>query len=109
MSDKIYGVNADFPPWMGPLPRVCSPWSEAEEEVLAAEFNSQYTLEEIARNHGRAVGAIRSRLARLGFLEDENAAMPGASALEQEVAELRRKVQMLNQTVYGNRNRWKRA
>lgn len=46
------------------------PWTEIEEEKLLDEFELGMTPSEIAKEHGRSRGAIESRLAALGKIED---------------------------------------
>lgn len=42
------------------------PWTEAEEDKLLGEFDSQMPLAEIAKEHGRTKGGIEVRLIKLG-------------------------------------------
>lgn len=42
------------------------PWTEAEEDKLLDEFDSQMPLAEIAKEHGRTKGGIEARLIKLG-------------------------------------------
>ena len=44
------------------------PWSEPEEQALAAEFGSRIELTEIAARHHRTLAAIEARLERLGLI-----------------------------------------
>ena len=44
-------------------------WIIGEEDKLIEEFNEQAEIEEIAKNHGRTVGAIRSKLVHMGLLD----------------------------------------
>ena len=44
-----------------------NPWTDAEENQLRDEFNSDMQIADIARTHGRSRGAIESRLERLGL------------------------------------------
>lgn len=44
------------------------PWTEAEDNKLKDEFDSKMPIKAIAKEHGRTVGAIESRLVRLGKL-----------------------------------------
>lgn len=44
-------------------------WSEEEDRVLCTEFHDGFTLRQLAVNHKRTVGAIQSRLMRLGKIE----------------------------------------
>ncbi len=41
-------------------------WTESEEEKLLDEFDSHMLIADIAREHGRSIAAIESRLIRLG-------------------------------------------
>jgi DNA-binding CsgD family transcriptional regulator len=45
-------------------------WHTAEEDTLTREFESGANMAEIASAHGRTPGAIRSRLIRMGKIED---------------------------------------
>lgn len=45
-------------------------WSPEEEAKLVREYRSKISIERIAKMHGRSVGGIRSRLAKLGFPEE---------------------------------------
>lgn len=44
------------------------PWDSVEDETLVADFETGSTIGELAQNHQRTEGAIRSRLMRLGKL-----------------------------------------
>jgi hypothetical protein len=44
------------------------PWTQAEEQQLAAAFKAGQALSEIASRHGRTLTAIEARLERLGLL-----------------------------------------
>ena len=44
------------------------PWSEEEDRLLAAAFDSGQTPKQLAESHKRTVGAIRSRLMKLDKL-----------------------------------------
>ena len=44
-------------------------WSETEEKKLREEFESELSLQEIAKRHQRTTGSIRTRLRRLGCIE----------------------------------------
>jgi hypothetical protein len=46
-------------------------WSGEEEQTLLAAFDRQEPLERIAAAHGRSLGAIESRLQRLGCITAE--------------------------------------
>ena len=55
-----------------PLPEnLGQPWSQAEEQQLAAAFKAGQPLTEIAGRHGRSLTAIEARLERLGLLTPE--------------------------------------
>lgn len=59
------------------------PWTEAQDQQLAAAFDAGTTLAELTRAHGRTRGAITSRLIRLGRIQPGNAppnASPSAAA-----------------------------
>ena len=45
-------------------------WSVEEDERLTSAFKSGMAISEIAKNHGRTNGAIRSRLKKLNLIED---------------------------------------
>ena len=54
----------------GYLPeRAGSPWRDDEESRLLSEFDSGLSIAEIAENHKRTEGAIRSRLKKLGKIK----------------------------------------
>lgn len=42
------------------------PWSQDEDEQLTSEFDNNTTISECAKIHQRTIGAIRSRLLKLG-------------------------------------------
>lgn len=44
-------------------------WPSEEEELLSERYNSGMSVKQIAELHGRSIGAIRSRLKRLGLIE----------------------------------------
>ena len=44
-------------------------WNEEEDARLAEEYRSGMKIAEIAREHGRTSGAIRSRLKKQGFIQ----------------------------------------
>lgn len=46
------------------------PWSEHEDKELLALFDSNISIEDIAKKHGRTRGAITSRLVRLGRIKE---------------------------------------
>lgn len=45
-----------------------SAWTEAEETRLIQAFHQHQKLPELAAAHGRTIGAIKSRLQRLGLI-----------------------------------------
>lgn len=45
------------------------PWTEKEVEKLRFEYEVDIPIEKIAKNHGRTIGAIRSRLKKEGIIE----------------------------------------
>jgi hypothetical protein len=47
------------------------PWTQGEEQQLAAAFKSGQALADIASRHGRSLTAIEARLERLGLLAPE--------------------------------------
>ncbi len=55
--------DSDLPPKAG------KSWSEAEDHELVAAFESGKSEKELAAKHQRTLGAIRSRLIKLGKLE----------------------------------------
>ena len=46
---------------------VGKPWSDAEDDRLREEFAAKIRISDIAREHGRTYGAIKSRLEKLGL------------------------------------------
>lgn len=54
-----------FPSWMGPNPRVSSPWSTAEEDELVRAYKAGESLKKLSEKHGRLAGGIESRLMRI--------------------------------------------
>jgi len=46
-----------------------NPWRGEEEARLVSEFDSGLSIAEIAENHKRTKGAIRSRLKKLGKIK----------------------------------------
>lgn len=46
------------------------PWTSPEQVRLSAAFKQGKTVEELAVVHGRKVGGIQSRLAKLGLIEN---------------------------------------
>ncbi|MBK6637275.1 MAG: hypothetical protein IPH08_16790 [Rhodocyclaceae bacterium] len=59
-------------------------WSEEEDKQLLVIFDSGTPVKEIAARHGRTLGAITSRLVRLGRIKDSTevraSAQPGGRA-----------------------------
>lgn len=51
------------------------PWSDEEDQTLAAGFDAGKPIPELARNHRRTRAAIQARLVRLGRMEP-SAAIP---------------------------------
>jgi hypothetical protein len=51
------------------LERAGDSWDDAEDNLLCKEFDT--ALAQMARNHGRSIGAIQSRLARKVFQSKE--------------------------------------
>ncbi len=49
------------------------PWTEGEDQALAAAFDTGLALLEIARKHARTVSSIRLRLEKLGKIEAQPA------------------------------------
>jgi len=45
-------------------------WSAEEEGLLLANFNKGRSIKEIAKRHQRTTGAIRSRLKKMGMIEE---------------------------------------
>lgn len=52
-------------------PKAYTKWTEEEEAVLQEKFLQNNNLKYIARQMGRQVGGIRSRLIKLGLIEEE--------------------------------------
>lgn len=50
------------------------PWTAPEKEAIAALFMQDMAIKDIAREHGRSVGGIRSELIRQGLIEREKPA-----------------------------------
>jgi len=48
-------------------PNAYQPWTREEDEQLKAAYTRSSSIEQLARNHGRAPSAIRSRLEKLGL------------------------------------------
>jgi len=51
-------------------PRAYDKWTPEEEEALAEEYKDGVSIVELAKKHQRQIGAIRSRLRKLGLLEE---------------------------------------
>jgi len=49
------------------------PWTQAEDQDLVAEFESQVPMPELARRHARTQSSIRLRLEKLGKIEPAHA------------------------------------
>jgi hypothetical protein len=69
---KAYSVEAI----RSEYPRAYEKWDSSEEADLRANFDRGLGIQEIARLHGRQSGGIRSRLIRLGLLEDAKGSAP---------------------------------
>lgn len=52
-------------------PKAGMRWNEDEEKILIELFNSGQTQTAIAKKMGRKIGGIRSRLVKLGLIDDE--------------------------------------
>lgn len=46
------------------------PWGDEEDQALLADFDASATVKEMAAKHARTLGAITSRLVRLGKIKD---------------------------------------
>lgn len=46
------------------------PWGDEEDQALLAAFDAGSTVKDMALKHGRTLGAITSRLVRLGKIKD---------------------------------------
>ena len=54
-----------------PLPeRQGEKWTEQEDQQLTEGFNNEVKVAELAKTHQRTSGAIRSRLKKLGLIEE---------------------------------------
>lgn len=53
-------------------PQAGTSWSDAEDERLTKAYDSGTPINELARLHERTRGAVRSRLKKLGKLQDES-------------------------------------
>lgn len=51
-------------------PNAGKPWDASEEQEALSAFKSGVSVAEIARKHDRTPGAIRSRLAKHGLIDD---------------------------------------
>lgn len=54
--------------WMGEVPRASAPWNTEEDTRLQNVFTHGVALKQIAHDHGRSVGGIKSRLR--GLIDD---------------------------------------
>ncbi len=52
-------------------PNAYMPWSDEDDEALTAGFENDTTINALAKEFGRKPGAIRSRLVKLGLIEEE--------------------------------------
>lgn len=52
-----------------PAPLAGTPWSQVEDLKLVQEYKSNLSIDEMAKLHGRTLGAIKSRLLHLGLIE----------------------------------------
>ena len=48
-----------------------SSWSDSEDKELVANFDSGKSITQLAKEHQRSVGAIRSRLVKLGRIKEK--------------------------------------
>lgn len=62
---KDVGDSVSHPKWWGEYPRVNAPWSRDEEAQLIREVHERVSLAQLAKTHGRAIGGIRSRIAKI--------------------------------------------
>lgn len=63
-----------FPAWMGPQPRANAPWTPEEEKELKRGYQEfGLSIKQLCEKHGRGVGGVESRLAKLipGFLDQQ--------------------------------------
>jgi hypothetical protein len=51
--------------------RAGKPWDEEEDQLLLQRFDAKTTIPQLAQQHGRTDGAIRSRLEKLGRIQPE--------------------------------------
>lgn len=56
------GWTGQWPAWMGSMPRQSAQWTEAEGLRAIHMFEQGVPLKHIAREHGRAVGDITSKI-----------------------------------------------
>lgn len=61
-------------------PRNWEPWDEVEDAVLTESFTAGTSVEDIASDHGRTLGAIQRRLAKLGLIEESGGSNDDTSA-----------------------------
>lgn len=57
-------ISANLPPNAG------KPWSAEEDSQLLAEYHAGQKIPQLAQFHARTAGAIRTRLVRLGEIEN---------------------------------------
>ena len=60
-------------------PRQAQPWSRQEDESLIASFLAGDLIKDIAATHKRTTGAIRSRLRKLGYMNDKTSPASGSA------------------------------
>ena len=63
-SYSVNGIRKDYP-------RAYEKWTPEEDKALAERYKQGDTIPKLAKMHERKVGAIRSRLKKLGLLERE--------------------------------------
>lgn len=51
-------------------PRAYEKWTPEEDELLAREYGEGVSISELAMKHQRKIGAIRSRLNKLGLISE---------------------------------------
>ena len=78
-SARLYGPSGSDPGAAAASKEATSPragfgkgrrWTEVEEADLTRDYGDGVSVAGLARAHGRSEGAIRSRLVRLGLLEE---------------------------------------
>ena len=62
------------------------PWTSEEKEAVAALFMQDMAIKDIAREHGRSAGGIRSELIRQGLIEREEPATVTPPIKEKRIA-----------------------